>query len=165
MFQRGPEVRQRLVDGIQPSRALPGSQQGRRRLGVVIAARVVIGDDVDVLVRPLLKEIRDGVRDADVETAPLRQQLLEIGDFLDQCMAEGVGALGIDPASLHEALIDQMVEVDRQRWAGIDPLEHAVPEGPADDGGRTNDARRAWSEAVDARPQHFLHAVGNNQRQ
>ena len=141
MFQGGPEVRQRLVDGIQAPRALPGSQQRRRRLGVVIAARVVIGDDVDVLVRPLLKEIRDGVRDAHVETAPLRQQLLEIGDFLDQGMAEGVGNFRIDPPPLHEALIDQLVEVDRQRWAGIDPLEHAVPEGPADHGGRTNDAR------------------------
>src|SRR5207248_7118108 len=101
---------------------------------------------------------------AHVKTAPLRQELLEISDFLDQRMAERVGDFRIDPPWLQKALLRQVVEIGRQCWAGIDALQHAVPEGAADHGGGSNDVAWSGRKAVDARPQHLVDAVGNNQR-
>src|SRR5205814_9431839 len=115
VFERGPKVRQRLVDGVEALGTLPRSEQGSRRLYVVIAAFVVIGNDVDVLVRPLGEEVPDGVRRAHMETAPLRQELLQIGNFLDQRMAERMRDIGIDPAPLQKALIRQVVEIGLKR--------------------------------------------------
>src|SRR6184192_2603543 len=100
-----------------------------------------------------------------METAPLRQELLQIGDFLDQRMAECVRDVGIDPAPLQKTLLYQGVEIGLKRRTGNDPLQHALPERPADHGGRAKDATWSRSQTVDARAQHLVHAVGNNQRQ
>ena len=51
----------------------------------------MVGNDVDVLVGPLGEQILDGVRHADVKTAPVRMELLKRDDFLDQRMVERVG--------------------------------------------------------------------------
>src|SRR5436189_5448174 len=61
VFQRGPKVRQRLVDGVEALGTLPRSEQSSRRLYVVTAAFEVIGTDFEVLVGPLGEEAPDGV--------------------------------------------------------------------------------------------------------
>ncbi len=153
--ERGSVRGERLDVREQSLGPIAGPHEPLERLRRVVAALVVVGEQVDELVQAVSEQRLDRPADGGVCLAPDGDQLDLVGDIADEGLSEGIRELRGHGARDDELLGLEDPEAVADRPFGKQLREHPVPERAPDDRRRSDDARRRIREPVQPRLEHL----------
>src|SRR5258707_260654 len=130
------------------------------RVRVIVAAPVVVRQDVDELVDAIAEQFHDRRTHRCVSDAPMRDELCLIDDLLNERVPERVLLLRRRFVWSDEPIALESGERGSQRLAGRNLREDACPERPPDDGRALSDMLGAGVERVELCFEEVLNGRG-----